>query len=502
MPKQRRGHSQENPRHVESRTGLSITESTGRRQNAILLAALLGTLVVIAVVVALTPLDEEDILDSNQRALDEFPAASTHNPTGRGNPPHNGESAIGSSLTAEPPRVLKFPTESVAIDVASVQKELRALAVYLQTEYANDPVAFHFAAQIFNELNQSRDAEASWRRSIGANVQAAGPYAGLAELLVQAGRAEEALEVLATAESNGTESLEIFQIKVNAHEASGSLEDALSVAESGLERFPKNAELWLSKGRLCNQLRNYEQAEVSLKAHLALAGNSENALFLLSTAQIRQKKKAEAAETRKLLAELRESAHSKPSEFQKDYESALRKITVEVLVSAASLAIENSRWDDAERFLWRSLELNPNSGPALMSLSTIMRQRNQMRAAVQIHQRLIEVQPNNLLNYSNLASIALQAGQWELAEKTLKQAEEKDAQGFIAQASLAKFYLAQQRYAQALEYAKLVIDRQPTVESYLLLAAIEESIGNPTAAASAIQQARSIDPNHPVWQAH
>lgn len=461
----------------------SVRSASGTR---LLAAALIGAASVIAAVIYLTPPDDELILEKSQVASSDVPA--NHFPASAPPP-----------TQAPTESKIHFPTSQQPVDVEHLRQELGELAVQLQSEYPQEAGAFHFAAQIYSELKQTAEAESSWRKSVELGASAPGPYAGLAELLNNSGRESEAIDLLTKAHKAGIQSEEtVLQLAV-AYENSGQLPEARQELERGLLGYPENPRLWLAKGRVFNQLGEYELGEKSILKHIELAGDSETALFLLSTAQVRQRKTQEAAETRDRLAQFRVNINQEAPDFQTNYESALRNIACSQLISSAALAEQYQRFPEAETHLLRAIQLEPANGQALMSLSSVYRKQNKTGTAIQVHLRLIEVQPNNLLNYSNLASLAFQTGDWQLAETTLLNAEKLEPDGVVAQTSLANLYLALRNLPKAQKYATQVLERKPSVEAHLLMASVYEAMEKLPEAQIQVAKARKLDPQHPIW---
>ncbi len=478
--------------------GSPKTAATGRRIVSIGLASVAGTAALLTVIVLLTPLDDATDPTGAQGASSTVPmgrevAADSDRSSRAPNPASN-------SLSKPRLEALVFPSQPEPIDVGELQTELRALAERLQRDYPSDSAAFHFAAQLYFELNQTAVAEKAWRKSVSLPSPNSGPFAGMAQLLIGEGREVEAIQLLEQAHSAGIESAETFLQLAEAYENLGQLSNAQETLNEALREYPEDGAMWLAHGRVLSQLGEYEAAQTSLLNCLEFSGESENVLFLLSTAQLRNGKRELAAETRQRLKRLRDQGDQPGIGFQTSYESALRAIAVNVLVSSAALAENCGQLDEAERLLWRAIQLVPDGSQAYMSLSSVLRKQGRLANAVEVHQQLVKIQPGNLLNYTNLASIALQNGEIELARNTLLAAIEVDPKGVAAQALLAKLYLAEQQYFEAEKYAASVLERNRSVESLLLVASVYQAQGDSGAAQQAIAEARALDPYHPIWK--
>lgn len=450
--------------------------------------AIVGSGVTIAIVVALTPLSttipsgEEAITDSNV-----------------------GQAASISQQVAEPTgslqasSQLEFPSQAAPIDAEQLQQELLALAQTLETDFANAPLALHLTGQIYHELKQTELAEAAWRKCLEQGCTAAGPYAGLAQLLISRGRDAEAIDILETAHANGTQSGETLRELAEAQENLGLLSEAKSTLDTALELDTEDAEAWLAHGRVLMQLEAPEMSEASILKNIQLSGESEKALLALSTAQARQRKMAQAEATRQRLVKRQAENPLSTASFQEIYNSSLRKIAVELFLSYSAFALENQRIVEAERSAWRSIELEPGSGRAYVSLLAVQRAQGELLDAYATAQHLVAIQSDNPLNYVNLASLATQLGKVSEAKQALIQAIELDPSGFVARYSLVRLHLALEEFPEAERHANTILEHHRSVEAYILLAHVLEAAGEPDAAAQAIRQARLLAPDHPAW---
>ena len=459
--------------------------------------AIIGTAVFIAIVVALTPLSTD--IPSIEEAQPEQAgvAQEDSNLVQRAAASQPAAEPTGNHQASSPQ--LEFPTQTAPIDVEQMQQELLALAQTLETDFATDPLAFHLAGQIYEELKQTKLAEAAWRKCLEQGSAAAGPYAGLAKLLITSGRDLAAIEVLEAAHAKGTQSAETLRELAEAQENLGLLVEAKATLDTVLELDPEDAEAWLAHGRVLMQLKDYEMSEASTLKNIQLSGESEKALVALSTAQVRLKKMAEAAATRQRLVQFQTAKTPSSPSFQEVYDSALRRIAVELFLASSALATENQRPVEAEKYAWRAIELEPSSGRAYMSLIEVQRAQGQLLEAYATEQHLVAIQPDNPLNYVNLASLATQVGKVPEAKQALAKAIALDPNGFVAHYSLVRLHLALGEFADAKQYANEILEHHRSVEAYILLAQVLEAAGEPVAASQAIQQAKLLDPDHHAW---
>lgn len=459
-----------------------------------LVLALLAATVIIGLVVYMTPLDKEASPEGSEptatEPIDEKPL-----------PLEGITDAERQELVKQEYAKLELPTEPLELEVASFQDELRDLAAQMVSTNRDDPGAYHFAAGIYSELKNTERAEATWRACIELGTTMPGPFAGLSEQLIAEGEETQAIAILQEARKRGINSEEISTQLATAYENSGDLEGALQVLNEGLLAQPSNATLLLSQARIHNQQGSFEEAEAAAKRALAMNFKSERALVMLSTALARQGKREEAVAIRDRLKEIQQEQKDEPqAQFQDSYDSALRAIGYQSYLSAAALAEQHGRWVLAQDRLRRAITIEPKGGEAYMSLSSVLRKQGQLLPALALHQKLVELQPYNVFNYSNLASLAWQLGDKTLAKETLEAGVQADPEGILNQSALARICLVEGDFAKAKQLAALVVERNRSVESFVLMATIYEAAGENDAAAAAFDEARRLNPNHPLLQ--
>jgi tetratricopeptide (TPR) repeat protein len=473
-----RGHSRQALRPVEKNEP-TARSNAGRWRKLVATSVLLASCIIF-VVVMLTP----------KKPIDMVPQHTVASAVDQ--PPPIGNQAMGNPA-------VRFPDQSAEVDVSELTKELEALAVQLQQNYPSDSGAFHFAAQIYSSFNQTESAERAWRKAIELGPVGPGPFVGLAEQLLHAGRATDATAVLLRGQEFGFRTAEMALTLAEAYENDGQLGSAKDILNQAVGDFPDQSELWLARGRILNQLNEFSDAETSLLRHIILVGKSEAALALLNTAQVRQGNREAASKTRQEIADLRQELHKTEDGFQGTYETTLRRIAFDMLLAAGSLAEKFDRLDEAYKRYWRAIELSPSSGQAYMSLAAVVRKQGRFQELLEVHLQLVRIQPENLLNYLNLASVGLQSGDVQLAKSTLLQAVARDPQGYIAQAALARLLASISQVDEALEYAKLVVERNPSADAFLLLAHVHTAANRKDLAELAIAEAKRLDPSNALW---
>jgi tetratricopeptide (TPR) repeat protein len=191
------------------------------------------------------------------------------------------------------------------------------------------------------------------------------------------------------------------------------------------------------------------------------------------------------------------AAKSTEDGFQAAYSGSIRGLAAYSFTMAAIVYQRNDDLASAEKWFLRALSLDPNRLECYMGLASLYREERRLPDAIAIHQRMVELQPDNIVNYTNLASVAMQAGDETLAEKTLQQASQRDEANGTPCWLLARLYLATGRNAEALEFAMQAANRMKNVDAYLILMSAYQANGDPAGAANALEKARQVAPNDP-----
>ncbi|MEM7475215.1 MAG: tetratricopeptide repeat protein, partial [Planctomycetota bacterium] len=299
---------------------------------------------------------------------------------------------------------------------------------------------------------------------------------------------------------------ELLRLLAQAHENLGETEDALKWLEQANQLNSQSVDTLKALARVQMQLKQYEAAERNIRKAISIGGENESVLFTLSTALVRQKRMDEATEIRKQIQEKKaESSGTKDNSqngngFQEGYTNALRRIAYNLQLSAASIANQNQNNVQAEKWVRDAIAIYPDRSKAYQSLASLYLEENRIGDAIALHELLVQKQPENVFNVINLASLVSQVGEMERAVEILEAAVESDPEGTIAQAALAKLYVAQRNGEAARRMAAEVLERNPSVEAYALMAAAYETSGQQRSAEAAIQRARQLWPEHPMWR--
>ena len=412
-------------------------------------------------------------------------------------PPEAHEPPSQATLP-NPNPTIQIPVYPVEISAEQVRTELLELAASLYEEFPNAPDALHVVAVLYADLQRTQKAEEIWRKCIQLVSDQAGPYLGLATTAMELGKHEEALEILQRASAAGCSAPDLSYETAVALTKLGRLEEARDVLREGTEDYPQAAENWLQLGQIQIQLGQFVEAEESLLRAIAEGTPTVTVYFSLATACARQGKTEQAAKYRQEFSEQKaEQEEGKNSPFQIRYDSELRRIAVATTCRAGSIYDFHGHPDEAERLLLRALEFSPGNARVCGELVRFYRAQGRPADAMLLQHRLTEIEPQKTSHYVNLASLAAQLGNNQLAESALRHVISMRPDLAVGYAGLAHLYLQMGRSDQARWFAEAALKQHAeasdlTLQTYVVLAQACRQLGDQAGAKAAEQMAAKL----------
>jgi tetratricopeptide (TPR) repeat protein len=434
------------------------------RLAGIFLTAVVLAAIIIGAAVWFTPLPEESDLVAVQDTAET----------------HVDRHAAPSSAAIPVETTLQLPQEAKPFTTQELQDELRALGQQMIVAFPLEPGSWHLAAQVEAELLQSDKAEQLWQRCLELRPQHFGPYLGLAELLTSKGRFQDAAQILERVFQQGGSAPEVYLKLGEAYENLGELTKSLEILSEGAELFPDEASLLYSLGRLQSQADELDAAEANIKRAIQVGGPSQQYLSSLISVLVRTNKRDEALTVRQQLKELTESGEAGQetgeSVFQEAYDKALSQSAFRIFEGAANLCYKQNRLEMAEKYFVRAVEQDPSVASAWIGLSEVLLHQAKYGDVLVVLQRVVELEPRNPFHRTNLAAVAMQVRDLELAESTLEEALREQPDSELLLVALSKLYLGtgQLKKARQTVDSLLAVNSSPEVQQ--LRATIENAI--------------------------
>ena len=417
-----------------------------------------------------------------------------------GSPTEPRDSGISATakLQAIVPREsarLTLPTDPVYTNSREEKKQLLGDVEKAVEAYPRDPSILHIAGLTLSELQQTEKAIDFLKKAIVLDAKNSQAVVALAEILMQVGKQEDASTVLEHSISQGLLTEPLLSTLGEAYSQSGRMEDAAktlerAVATTSSRSEPSKAPLRLAQA--LTQLGRFEEAEKYARDSFSQRPSDLAAYAALSNVLMRQNKREEALEFRKQMPK------PEPSLIVDDqkYELSFRGFASHNYAQLGSAYAAHGSLSGAEQFFMRSLELTPDSASTALLLADLLRRQGRTQDAITTYKRLVVIQPDNLMNYHNLASLAVSVSDLPLAENALRMAINVDTSG-MANMQLARFLLGTGNVGNVVSHAQIAVDRLGTIDTYLVLIDALRAIGDRASAFKAYLKAKEIAPNDP-----
>jgi tetratricopeptide (TPR) repeat protein len=455
----------------------------------LLIVGLIMSGLVIGVVVLLTPLPE--LTEEEKQAYLAEQSRKLSQVTQESSSSQNSPAPPKEKPERRPPTI-SLPTKPTIAETQVVHDQVRAMVDELVKKFPSDPGSWHIAAQTYAELNQSEKAEEHWQKCLELKPQHFGPYLGLAEVLTEKGRFQDAVEVLNRVFVLGGSAPEVYTKLGEALENLGQIPEAKAIFAKGFELFPDEAGLLLRLGRTQSQSGELELAETNIREAIKREGENQQNLLVLNGVLARLNKRNEIAIVREKLRSLTTSekkTDQNKTSFQEGYEKALSESMSQIYESAASVCFQQGDYPGAEKLYMQSLTIDPNLVSSLKGLSGVYLNGKRWEDLILVLYKLIEREPDQFIHPINLASALVQVGDIESAEKALVDLIKKDPSFDLAKIALCKLYLGANQADKAVDLIREVADSKPDASVFLLQSAILEASGDKIGAQTAKQNA-------------
>ncbi|ADJ29361.1 tetratricopeptide repeat protein [Nitrosococcus watsonii] len=349
-----------------------------------------------------------------------------------------------------------------------------ALMGNLSAFQANDPDALYGYAYLALQLKRLDLALSTIERVIIQRPEADRPLIMRARILQQQGREDAALQSLETVIEKGEASIPLRLVYGQMLMEAGQVAKAELLFEQLEQAQPENPDVLLAQGLLAMERLEYEQAEDYFQRLLTLGQNVDQARFylgrlaelqnnaakainwyasitggrLMVDAQVRQAvvtaQRGNLPAARQHLQLLSKKFPTQADRFQlaegeilinagrykeamSHYDKALQSRPDDTnLLYARALVAENlGRLDIAEQDLRRVITLEPGNAEALNALGyTLADRTGRLEEALRYISRAMKLKPNNAFILDSMGWVYYRLGDYDKAEKYLREAME------------------------------------------------------------------------------
>ncbi len=296
-----------------------------------------------------------------------------------------------------------------------------------------------------------REAAAEAFRKYTAQLASARPEtsapsarAGLGGALLEGGLLNEAVEELSAAANAEPSNVEALVSLARAHLARKDIPAAGRTLEAAVARGLDVAPVYAALAEVYEAGGYVENAIPAMR--LAIARDPKNEAYVVRYGLLLTDTKAPAAAIIRLEEALKEFPRS-----------------ARLWLALGIAQLNHGQNDDARASFARSLELDPQSVPALAYLGTTHAERGQYTEAVAFYERAIAADGKLAVPYFLAADTLLRQTEVDAprAEKYLARAVELDPTFAAARLALAKLHVRTERWAEAAEQFERVIQLEP-----------------------------------------
>jgi len=464
MQKQRRRKTQVAP---AQRLQQSSSYQSYFRKNAIYWVVAAISSLALALVLRFLPPSTEREEENRSRSLDSTPKQTMQPPP-----------AVKKAKLQLPLQVRPFDTK--------IEKEdlLARLDKALDTYEKKAPIHYVLALT-YSELLQTEKALAHFRDCLKLDPNNVSAIADYSKQLTQLGKYPEVVELITPRIKAGSNEPRIHAELGNAYLQSGEIEQACSVLENAVRLFPNDGTILLRSAQAEVQRGNFEVAEKNARAALSVGEKSDGTYMVLSTALIRLGKREEALAVRQEQSKIPKSDGNDDEKYRESF----RQFACHTYGMLAGIVASQGDIRNAEKWYLYGLRLDPLSIRNLVGLGTLFQKAGRTRDSLAVYQRLAEVEPENPVNFNNLASLAISLQEMQLAEQALRRLVKLDSTG-NADLVYADFCFQNRDTKRSAKHAKIAAMKTKRPDAYALWIAALQREGRAADAADAIQQAR------------
>jgi len=165
----------------------------------------------------------------------------------------------------------------------SAFETLDSLSVH-EEKYKNTPIFWQIKSYLEQNIGYLHEATESIEKAISLSNQAPRPLIQKAELLFSQGEDTDAIDLLSQMEEMGLMHPEVYRLHAEILTIYGDTENALTIISQGKELFPEDKHLTCGLVQTLYDLNQYDEAEAVIDGAITL--NPDNANFLRLKAKI------------------------------------------------------------------------------------------------------------------------------------------------------------------------------------------------------------------------
>ena len=372
---------------------------------------------------------------------------------------------------------VNFSKIQITVEKGEMEAEAFRVGAALMAKRPNDANAVHVAALCNSQLHMTTEAQNLWLRCIELSPKTETFYLNVAANALYRGETELALDTLEKAIANGLDSADISHHMGLALAKLGEDEKAVEVLKKAVQKQPALAGHWMLLGQSELKLNRLEDAKISLNRAVELGVRNRAVYLALLNTSARLGDKAAAGLYREKIEESADQSVSDGREqFRAHSEKDAKRVLVTVLGEAGVVYRDVGMFESAEHTALRLLALEPNNYGTCVFLADMYHSRDMQAEELATRQRMLELNPSDLVNHLRAARILSDAGYPKRCEAAVKAVTTLAPQSALGFAAMAEFLVSQGLYSRAKWYAEQALERERSPGGLKLLETIDREL--------------------------
>ncbi len=406
--------------------------------------------------------------------------------------------------STEQPEPSTVPSKlTVEQEVSALKKEEIELAEQLMREFPNSEAPLVLMGNVRRKHGNSAEAVKCWEKALAQNPRRPDAYNGMGWIAVEKGEYEKAIAFWRKALEINPKMPGVHNSIAQALMALGKYSEIIEEAQEELKISPQSDLSYFLLGQGYLKQKEYDKAKKYYETAIELQPNNMNAYYGLFTACSRLKLQDKAREYMATFKELKAKDRKVLMDRNKAFDDlvTIRKGLAETYRDAEQLYWKKGNLQKAEELLERAVTLDPKNTEYLMKLGELFQNRNRLPDALQMYEKVREMEPDNMINHMNIGVLSMQLKQFAIAEKAFQTAITLAPKFSGGYRELAQLYLKTGRkFPEAMKLAKKAAALEEIAANYFILSWAYDKNGDVAGARSALKRATELDPGNLEYQ--
>jgi tetratricopeptide (TPR) repeat protein len=407
-------------------------------------------------------------------------------------------------ISTKQPEPSRFPPKLTLLqEIAALKEEKLELAKQLLREFPNSADPLVLMGNVHREQGNTAEAVKCWEKALEQNPKRTDAHNGMGWVAFEKGEYEKAI-------SSWRKALEINPQMPDVHNSIaqtlivlGRYDEVIKEAEEELKITPQSSLSYFLLGQGYLKQKEYEKAKKYYETAIELKPDYMNAYYGLITICSRLKLKDEAEEYQATFKKMKADERKVLMDRNKTFDDlvTIRKSLAKTYSHVENMYQKKGNFQAAEKFLRKAITLDPNNTEYLMNLGFMFQSNNRPRDALQMYEKIREIEPDNMIHHMNAGVILMQLKAFVKAETAFKKVITLDPKFSGGYRTLAQLYLkTETKLPEALKLAKTAVEVEATAENYFILSWAYDKNGDVSNARSALKKTVELEPGNPKYQ--